>query len=215
MGLPGFFIVLVMMENIFISYNRQSEDIAKTLAQDLEELGYEVWFDNEISGGQAWWDQILEQIRQCRLFLFVTDQKSLDSTACKREYAYADELGKSILPVLVSDEVSINLLPPELSRLQFIDYRTYDTKAVLRLARALAGIPAAKPLPDPLPVPPEIPISYLGNLIKQIETSSTLNYADQSALLVEVKRSFRDPATTKDARKLLRRFENVPTFLPL
>jgi hypothetical protein len=198
------------MGKIFISYNRQSESITKTLAQDIEELGYTVWFDHEISGGQVWWDQILMKIRDCDIFVFVTDQHSLDSTACKREYGYAAELGKTILPILVSGEVSVNLLPPELSRIQFVDYRTYDTKAALRLARAMAGIPPSRPLPDPLPAPPEIPISYLGNLHGQIESTSTLNYADQSTLLVEIKRSFREPSTTKDARKLLEIFRKRP-----
>lgn len=191
------------MGNIFISYNRQSEGITRTLVQDLEELGYTVWFDNEISGGHVWWDQILSKIRDCSIFLFVTDQHSLDSTACKREYGYAADLGKTILPVLVSEDVSVNLLPPELSKIQFVDYRKYETKAVLRLARALNGIPPSKPLPDPLPAPPEIPVSYLGGLIGQIETASTLNYSEQSTLLVEIKRSFREPATAKDAGKLL------------
>jgi len=191
------------MGNIFISYNRQSEGITRTLVQDLEELGYTVWFDNEISGGQVWWDQILSKIRDCSIFLFVTDQHSLDSTACKREYRYAADLGKTILPILVSEDVSVNLLPPELSKIQFVDYRKYDTKAVLRLARALNGIPPSKLLPDPLPAPPEIPVSYLGGLIGQIETASTLNYPEQSNLLVEIKRSFREPSTVKDARKLL------------
>lgn len=198
------------MGSIFISYNRQSEEITKTLSQDLEELGYTVWFDHEISGGQVWWDQILSKIRECSVFVFVTDLKSLDSTACKREIAYAASLGKTILPVLVSADVSVNLLPPELSKIQFVDYRTYDTKAVLRLARAVAAVPPSKPLPDPLPEPPEIPVSYLGGLTGKIESKDTLNYADQSQLLVEIKQSFKDPSTAKDARTLMERLRKRP-----
>lgn len=191
------------MATIFISYNRKSEVITKTLIDDMQELGYTIWFDHEISGGQQWWDKILAKIRECDVFLFVTDQESLNSTACKREYSYAADLGKSILPVLVSEEVHVNLLPPELSAIQFVDYRTYDTRAVLRLARALGSLPSSKPLPDPLPAPPEIPVSYLGSLVKQLESDEPMSFAGQSAMLIDLKRSYLDPETTGDARKLL------------
>ncbi len=193
------------MANIIISYNRQNEAIARTLADDIEALGHTVWFDQKLSGGQAWWDQILETVRDCDVFIFVLDPESLNSTACKREYGYAAELGKAILPVLVAEGVSINLLPPALSQIQFVDYRKQDRDAAFRLARALATVPPTEPLPDPLPAPPEAPISYLGNFTKQIETTSTLSYEEQSALVVDLKRSLRDPETADDARTLLER----------
>jgi TIR domain len=53
------------MAKIFISYSRQSEAMAKSLVTDFESLGHDVWFDRELSGGQAWWDQILAMIRDC------------------------------------------------------------------------------------------------------------------------------------------------------
>src|ERR1700754_2346888 len=112
------------MTNIFLSYNRKAEAVTKTLADDFKTLGNDVWFDQELGGGQAWWDQILARVRGCDLFVFVLAPESLDSTACKREYGYAVELGKPILPVLVSEGVSIHLLPPALSQIQFVDYRT-------------------------------------------------------------------------------------------
>jgi len=155
------------MLKTFISYSRQSEAMAKTVANDLEPLGHTVWFDQELSGGQVWWDQILASIRGCDLFIFLLDQKALDSTACKREYGYAAALGKPILPVLVAEGVSTNLLPPELSIIHFIDYRKQDRNAVLSLAKALLSIPPPKPLPDPLPPPPEVPLSFSGILARR------------------------------------------------
>jgi hypothetical protein len=44
------------MSKIFISYSRESEAKAKSLVDDFESLGHDVWFDRELSGGQAWWD---------------------------------------------------------------------------------------------------------------------------------------------------------------
>ena len=125
------------MANVFISYNRQSESIVRSLVGDIEELGNTVWFDQELSGGQVWWDQILAKIRNCDLFVFVLTSESVNSEACKQEYNYADALGKPILPILVADGVSTNLLPSALSKVQFIDYRQQDRSSAFRLARAL------------------------------------------------------------------------------
>lgn len=193
------------MSTIFISYNRRSKEIAIPLANDIEALGHAVWFDQELSGGQTWWDQILAAIRSCDVFIFVLDPAALNSTACKREFDYAAKVGKPILPVLISDGVSANLLPPALSQIQFVDYRRPDRQAALRLARAFATVPPAKPLPDPLPIPPEVPISYLGTLTELVETSSVLSYQQQSALVVDLRKSLRDVETGDDTRALLER----------
>src|SRR5215510_5894783 len=106
------------MANIFVSYNRQTKDITKALVEDVKELGHSVWFDQELSGGQAWWDQILAEIRDCEVFVFILDPDALKSIACQSELRYADTLHKPVLPILVSDGVSLNLLPEELSNVQ-------------------------------------------------------------------------------------------------
>ena len=189
--------------NAFISYSRHSADVTKPLAEDIKSLGHAAWYDQELGGGQAWWAQILEKIRGCDVFVFVLDPASLNSTACTREWNYAAALGKPILPVLVSDDISTNLLPPALSRIQFVDYRTQDRDAVIRLARAFATLPPAEPLPDPLPSPPETPVSYLGTLTEKVGTVSTLSYDEQCSLLTDLRRALRDPETAHDARALL------------
>lgn len=193
------------MANIFVSYNRKSEVITKALIDDVKALGHVAWFDQELSGGQAWWDHILENIRNSDVFVFVLNPESLSSSACALEYNYAADLGKTILPVLISEGISTNLLPPALSKIQFVDYQKQDRDAVLRLAKAITNIPPPQPLPNPLPASPEVPISYLGSFTVQVETNSNLSYEEQSALLVNLKRSFRDPETTDDTRTLLER----------
>lgn len=195
------------MANIFISYSRQSVTVAKILANDIEALAHTVWFDRELSGGQVWWDQILATVRDCDVFVFVLDPEALSSTACKREYDYAADLGKPILPILVSEKVSTNLLPTVLSQIQFVDYKNQDRDAAFRLARALNTIPPAKPLPDPLPAIPEAPISYLGSLNEKVETTSTLSYEEQSVLVIDLKKSLRDPGNADDTRILLERLK--------
>lgn len=105
--------------------------------------------------------------------------------------------------MLVSDGASPGLLPPALSKIQYLDYRTQDRAGVIRLSRALQAITAAPPLPHPLPDPPAVPLSYLGTLAEQIDAAAILSAADQSRLVLDLKRQLRDPASRGDARTLL------------
>ena len=193
------------MSMIFISYNRNNRDTAQRLSNDIESLGHDVWLDQELSGGQAWWDKILEMVRDCDTFVFLLDQESLESTACKREFGYADDLGKPVLPVRVGAGVSTNLLPPALSRLQFVDYINHDRETALALARALMSMPSATALPDPLPAPPDAPVSYLGSLTLKVDIAQDLNYEEQSALLLDLRQSLRISESEADTRVLLTR----------
>ena len=192
------------MSNVFVSYSRRSEVVARRVVADLERLGRSVWFDNQLTGGQAWWDQILESIRACDVFVLILDPGSLQSEACTREFGYAASLGKPILPLLVADGVSTNLLPAALTEIHFVDYREEDQEAAFHLARAFAGIPAAPTLPDPLPEPPEVPISYLGGLAAQVDQPA-LTLEEQRLLVMDLKDALQDPGTATDARQLLRK----------
>ena len=193
------------MAKVFVSYSRRNEGGVTGLVSDFEALGHVVWLDQELSGGQRWWDQILASVRDCDVFVFVVDPHSMASTACQREFSYAIDLAKPILPVIASDGVSVNLLPPELARLQFVDYTKRDREAGFKLARAVGGLPTGQPLPNPLPLPPEVPMSYLGGLGRKVDSASNLSYDDQSVLLGDLRRSVRDPETAADARVLLTR----------
>ena len=201
------------MIRIFISYSRASQDVVKTLAQDFEEFGHNVWFDNELTGGQAWWEQILKKIRECDLFVCTFSPQALDSYACKLEWTYAHALGKTILPILVADDVSMKLIPPELSTLQYVDYRSQDKKAAFALNKALAKLPAPQPLHDPLPDPPEVPVSYLGSLKNQIETAQSLRFEEQSALVLQLKERLANQDEINDVRELLQRLKQRDDLL--
>ena len=191
------------MAKAFLSYSRSTRTALDSLASDLEGLGHQVWADRELTGGQAWWAEILEQIRVCQIFVFVLSPEALESVACRRELAYASALLKPILPVLAVDGVPLGLLPEALSSVQYVDYRQPDRATILSLARAVYAIRPPPALPDPLPPPPEIPVSYLGSLSTRIDLEQSLTFEQQSAILVDLRRALRNSTMRADARNLL------------
>ena len=55
---------------VFLSYASQDADAAKRICATLRQGGIEVWLDqSELRGGDAWDQQIREQIRDCALFI--------------------------------------------------------------------------------------------------------------------------------------------------
>lgn len=195
------------MSTIFISYASKNKTPVTALAQDLETAGHEIWFDQMLTGGQGWWDQILSNIRQCDLFVFALTPEALDSYPCQLEYTYAHQLQKAVLPVLVADGVSVDFLPPQLSAIQFVDYRTQDRQAAFRLIAALSKLPPSPPLPHPLPDPPPVPVSYLGSLKEQLDAPKAMSFEEQAALVLRLKQSLEDNKNRADAVSLLRRMK--------
>jgi hypothetical protein len=199
--------------NVFISYDRQSRDLAETLGEDIRELGHVAWLDRELTGGHPWWERILAQIRASDVFIYVLTPRSLDSDACRREHGYATALGKTVIPILAAEGVSTNLLPPALAQLQFVDYRSRDRAAAFRLSRAFGAVPPPVPLPNPLPEAPEAPISYLGGVAHRLAATPVLSQEEQSVLLIDLKGRLRDHETAEDARSLLKQFRKRPELL--
>lgn len=194
------------MAILFVSYGRAIQEKVRALTQDLESLGHEVWFDQALAGGQAWWDQVLANIRACDVFVFALAPASLESPACRLEYAYANALGKIVLPVLVADGVAAELLPPALAKIQYVDCRSQDKLAVVGLVRAFASLPPPPPLPDPLPQAPGAPLSYLGSLSEEVQSAAKLSFEQQTALVLRLKQGIKAGGDGRNERMLLQRF---------
>lgn len=201
------------MAQIFISYSRSNQDVIQTLVEDLEITGNEIWFDKTLTGGQPWWDNILENIRKCDIFILALSPESLESDACKREWNYADKLGKMILPLRLSEMVNVNLLPRHLSKIQVTDYLRQDKKTAFALIKAINGLPPSSPLPDPLPKQPPVPVSYLGTLKEEIEVSRSLNLEEQIALVFKLKAGLSEGRPVDEVRGLLLRMKQRDDLL--
>jgi hypothetical protein len=163
--------------SVFCSYPRARAADVTRIAGHFEDLGQDVWLDRALSGGQEWWDTILDRIRSCDCFVFLVCEEGLQSRACRAELDYAVAADRTILPVTAGPAIPDAVLPRALSRLQHI-----DGGDAVQIARAMVNLPGARPLPSPLPVPPPVPISYMDELATALEREE-LSLAEQRDLL--------------------------------
>lgn len=185
---------------IFVSYSAQNRAILEGLITCLESLGHVVWVDQELQdkGGQAWWAAIVEQIRECELFVFALTPDSLASYPCRMEYTYAHTLNKRILPVMLS-KFDAGVLPSPLAAVQFVDYTLPD--GFLTVQRSIANLPVPKSMPDPLPEPPPVPVTELNKLAAQID--GALDDEDTQLLLVAKLEKYLDDAKNREGALFL------------
>ncbi|OBG68235.1 MULTISPECIES: sensor domain-containing protein [unclassified Mycobacterium] len=191
---------------LFISYSSQDRATVDALTSALRRAQQQVWFDQELGGGDSWWNKILEQIRSCDVFIVALSNNWLQSKPSQAELRYARALNRPILPVRIGDIDSMRVNP--LATLQIIDYREPTVDAGIQLVtavHALQGKPV--PLPDPLPEEPPVPFGYitrLGNTLAEKELSPQ----QQTQLLIELRQGFDedgdDPSARGDIAQLLR-----------
>ncbi|HEV2762309.1 MAG TPA: TIR domain-containing protein [Pyrinomonadaceae bacterium] len=201
------------MRRVFVSYSRNNLDVVKQLIEDLQAVGVDTWYDQTLTGGQRWWDNILANIRECEIFVFALSPESWDSEACKSELCYVAQLGKPIVPVLVAEGININLLAPPLNEIQVTDYRRRDKGAALALFKSINSAPAAAPLPDPLPAPPLVPVSYLSTLKERIDSTEPLSSQEQITLFFELEEEMQEGRSPTEIRDLLLRLKRRDDLL--
>jgi DNA-binding beta-propeller fold protein YncE len=184
---------------LFISYSSRDKDAVKNLTQELQDADEQVWMDQRLAGGDAWWRAILEQIRGCDVFIFALSQNSIQSKPCQAELHYAQALGLPILPVQVGSVDSMQLNP--LATVQTIDYRTRTPSTAMRLISALNRTRAQRqPLPSPLPDEPEVPFEYLIRLYTTVAGPDQLSPRDQAALVAQLQVGLREDGDHDAAR---------------
>jgi pSer/pThr/pTyr-binding forkhead associated (FHA) protein len=191
---------------IFISYARQDDAAVQSLAADLEQARQQVWLDRDLAGGDAWWPEILAQIRSSTVFVFALSDNSLRSKPCRTELGYAEALGLPILPVQVG-QVSTRRTDPIFTK-QLVEYQDSTRRSGIALVSAIyeRGLQRTD-LPDPLPDPPAIPYEHLLRLGAVIRGTAKLTHDAQESIIVELREALReedDHDVSEEIRELLR-----------
>ena len=94
------------MAQLFVSHSSADNELATEVKDCLADLGYEsVFLDFDPTGGlvpgQAWRDQLFENLDACDAVVFITTPKSIASQWCHSELALTRWLRKPILALLV------------------------------------------------------------------------------------------------------------------
>lgn len=123
----------------FISHSSKEPDfsITKTLAEALESIGVNVWWDKEgLEGGDYFPVEILEAIIRQHFFFFIISNESIKSKWCLRELIRATELEKNIKPLLL-EHVPSERSPLELAGIQYVDISSGVQNSLPSILRAL------------------------------------------------------------------------------
>ena len=171
------------------------------LARDLKSVADDVWLDERLTGGQAWWDVILEKISSADLFVMALSKASLSSEACLSEAAWARATSRPFLAVRI-DDVDGRAAPPEVRRLQIVDYLPDDVQTLRELVRAVVNAPPAPAVPTQLPPPPPVPISYRDRFPELFGEAVPMR--DQVRILAELKLDLNNDVHADAAAELLR-----------
>jgi hypothetical protein len=141
---------------IFISYQRQhAEEITKLVNVLEREAAFDVWYDAKIGAGK-WWEQIIEHIVWADIVILALSKSYFDSEACRREYQWAKDTKRAILPVIVDPDLGYDAIPPDIREHQIEKYFG-EADQFLTLRHNLNTI-KLQSAPDPLPDPPEAPM---------------------------------------------------------
>ncbi len=196
---------------LFASYARRDATTVQELIGDLARAHLSVWHDQELRGGDPWWQNILRRIRECDVFLFVLSKNSLTSKPCLAELSYARALGLPILPVQNGSVGNLRTTP--VADLQVVDYRERTLASGLALMGAIQALSKdRRPLPDPLPEPPVVPFAYLVRLGSAIGSAelTPMQQGDLIRQLRECLETEEDEGVKEDARELLRALRSRP-----
>ncbi|MDT7767456.1 MAG: serine/threonine kinase PknH [Mycobacterium sp.] len=190
---------------LFISYSSQDKGAIEPLRNALRRAHHQVWMDEELGGGEAWWRTILEQIRSCEVFIVALSNNALASKPCQAELRYAQALQRPILPVQIGPITNVRLNP--LAETQMVDFRNPTADAGIQLIGALQAQRAQlQPLPSDLPDEPPVPFAYLMRLAHNI-AEPQLSARQQADLVSELKSGLEDdgddPVARSDIRQLL------------
>jgi hypothetical protein len=198
------------MKKVFISYARSDLDRVVRLKGRLELLQAEVWIDQRLRGGQEWWDEILQAIRLCDLFMPVVTRRSLASKACHLERQYAADLARPTLPVAF--ERAYGALPTDIAVRQIVDYAQPSEESAFQLSVAFNALEDAPPLPARLPDPPAVPLSYLSEMVDRAGTDRELTREEQHGFIDAIRAGVRsaDVEESAAAVEVLNRLDARP-----
>ena len=90
------------MSDIFISYKREEQPVARKLANALESEGWTVWWDPRLRAGERFNDVIEKALKESKCVVVMWSKLSVESLYVKDEATYALKRNK-LVPVMIEE----------------------------------------------------------------------------------------------------------------
>ncbi len=90
------------MSDVFISYKREEQAIARLLADALTNHGWTIWWDPQLQAGEYYDDVIEQALIEARCVVVIWSERSVKSRFVKDEATYALDEGK-LVPAQIED----------------------------------------------------------------------------------------------------------------
>ncbi len=130
---------------VFVCYaHRNSEEVYSDLSW-MREQNIDIWYDEGVSPGRQWRDDVADAINQCSVFLIFMSRAAVESTHCRKEINFALQAGKNLLVVyLEQTELPAGLLLA-IGDLQAvmkdgISREDYERKVLARISSHVEGV---------------------------------------------------------------------------
>jgi hypothetical protein len=88
---------------IFISYARRDFDRIVLTLDQIQQIGYSIWWDDGIEPGEKWKDFLQKKIESCLGVVVFASRRASKSKWVQWEIAEAKRLGKVIIPIILDD----------------------------------------------------------------------------------------------------------------
>lgn len=127
---------------VFVCYSHRDQDMVYPEIRWLQDQGFNVWYDEGISGATRWRDEIAGRIKQCRMLLFYVSPDSVDSQVCREELEYALTHDCSILSLHLSatdlpEGIKLAIANRQALHRYELSEQDYERKLVAALSRQL------------------------------------------------------------------------------
>lgn len=107
--------------HFFVSYRRQHFNRIVVTLDQIQKMGFDVWWDEGIQEGAAWKAELTQRIESCRAVLLFFDHTGTESSAWVQwELQTARRSGKQIVPIQLDNVDPGPELDEDIRQLQFL-----------------------------------------------------------------------------------------------
>jgi Tol biopolymer transport system component len=121
---------------VFVSYSHEDAEIVYPEISWLKDQGFNIWYDEGISPGSEWHQDLANHIEGAALFMYFITPNSVSSAHCQREVHYAIDNDQQLLAIHLKETVVPSGINLSLSNIQAIlKYQLSDLDYRIKLLK--------------------------------------------------------------------------------